>query len=713
MQSTLLYLFEAWAVCTFIGLAVLAPLRQRFRDLWLPAAPVLGAAFLVVGLHWTSVVWGTATGIWVVLGAAVVLVVLGVVRRSRPWSASGPAVLAAAVTSLIGLSGALLALVPNLWLDSSRVVLPTPNNDAIYYISEAVWLQDHPFTTPPVIGSGPGSGTESPLGTSAAQAILSPLRVGQSLASSGIHEIFGSTDVLAFMPTMAVYVMMTAGAVFVALRLLGASPLAGGLGAALVCTAATTARAAYDTHADSLLGIALVVVTIAAIVSSTVHRLPRWPAVVLTAGLVGAYAEYLVFVLPVFAAAAFLVPGRGYLGRVRRGVTVGVMSVAVSPVAWWRAIRNLLLPNSGGDTFPSPFLTDAPALGTARALGSTAVSVDAYPLLLTFGLAAVVVLGCLAALALSRFRIPVGAALAVGLLLTGYASLTGRGYLQDRLVTLTMPLVWVVAVLGWHLVLHQIRRVRLRGVRSPPPRWITVTLAVAVTAGICVVNASSATAALDPQRVRERAVTGEFDDAAGWVRELGGPEGQDVTVAVPDQFDQLWLLYELRDENDVSFLSLHPDYLRPESYWNGEVDRYLLVGAGVVQTTEAGIIRRSAHFRLIDTTIAPVTVVAPTEMSTWWPFPDQAGALGGSGSGLVVLRGPGAGPPLTLQVATTAPGTRVQLTAPNGATTTAVLGAGTTGVPVPNSDADTERIAISTPGVDSVRTIRLDGATSP
>src|SRR5436190_5103118 len=111
MRSTLLYLLEAWAVCTLVGLAVLAPLRQRFRDLWLPASPVLGAAFLVIGLHWTSIAWGTATGIWLMFGAAVALIMVGVVRGTRPWRVSRTALLAAAVTSLIGLGGALLALV--------------------------------------------------------------------------------------------------------------------------------------------------------------------------------------------------------------------------------------------------------------------------------------------------------------------------------------------------------------------------------------------------------------------------------------------------------------------------------------------------------------------------------------------------------------------------------------------------------------------------
>ena len=243
-----------------------------------------------------------------------------------------PAALAATgLTSAIGLAGAALALVPNLQLGSSRVVLATPNHDAFYYISEAVWLTDHPYTQVPMIASGPGSGTESPLGTSMVQALALPLRIGQPLASSAIHSVFGSTDGLAFMPTMAAWVMLAAGAVFVAVRLLGGSAVAGTVAAALVCVGGTTARAAYDTHADSLLGIALVVAAVAAFVAATVRGLPRWPAVVLTAGIVGVYSEYLVFVLPAFAASAFLTPGRGYADRVRRGVVTGLLSVLLSP----------------------------------------------------------------------------------------------------------------------------------------------------------------------------------------------------------------------------------------------------------------------------------------------------------------------------------------------------------------------------------------------
>ena len=70
------------------------------------------------------------------------------------------------------------------------------------------------------------------------------------------------------------------------------------------------------------------------------------------------------------------------------------------------------------------------------------------------------------------------------------------------------------------------------------------------------------------------------------------------------------LFAAFRNEDAVSFLSLHQDYLRPENYWNGEVDRYILVGDGVALTSESGLIRRSPQVRLVDTTAAPVTVVA-------------------------------------------------------------------------------------------------------
>ena len=67
MRSSLLYLFETWLACTVFGLAALAPMRRSFRDLWLPAAPALGAAFLVVTLHTTSVFVGVRVGVFVVM----------------------------------------------------------------------------------------------------------------------------------------------------------------------------------------------------------------------------------------------------------------------------------------------------------------------------------------------------------------------------------------------------------------------------------------------------------------------------------------------------------------------------------------------------------------------------------------------------------------------------------------------------------------------
>ena len=344
----------------------------------------------------------------------------------------------------------------------------------------------------------------------------------------------------------------------------------------------------------------------------------------------------------------------------------------------------------------------------ARALGSASVTDTGYPLLATALAVVVVGVGAVAALIVSRYRMPLAALLLVGILVCGYASATGRGYLQDRVVTLTMPLLWVTAVLGWDVTM---RPLAIR--RHPVRRRVGAAVAVALTAVLCIVNASSASAALDPELGRSRLVSGEFDDVAGWVRELGGPEGRDVTVAVPDLFDQMWMLYELRDDEEVSFLSLHQDYLRPEIYWNGEVDRYIVVGAGVVLTNEAAVIRRSERFKLVDTTVAPVTVVAPTEMSTWWAFPDQGGALGGTGSGVVLLHGPGASTAVSLRLQTEIPGLALQMAAAGGGTTTTTFGPGETIARVPDAPGPTERVTWQTPGTSSTRTIRLVGASSP
>ena len=713
MRSSLLYLAEAWLVCTFFGLAALAPLRRSFRDLWLPAAPVLGGAFLVVTLHWTSLQWGTPAGMRIAFVLAILMVAWAVARGQRPWQLSARSLAAAGATSLVGLAGATLALLPNVITGSSRLVLATASHDAFYYISESVWLSSGSILQSPVVADGPGSGTQSPLGTPAAQAAALPLRVGQALVSSGIHGVYGTDDLQAFLPTMAAWVLFTAGAVFVAVRLLGGTPVAGLLGAILVCGAATLARAAYDQHADSLLGISMVTPALAAYLAAVFRRHPRWPAVVLTTGLIGCYTEYTVFLVPAIAAATFLTPGRGYRRRVTRSLGVLGLALAIGPLVWLRGIKNLLVSQSGGDTFPSPYITGQPLLGLGRALGLVGTTSDTASPRLTVLLALALLLGCGAAVLLSRFRVAVGVLLAVSALIVTYATITGRGYLQDRLVTLTVPFVLVVATVGWSLVIRRLAHSGAAWTRRAAAASASVlVLGVVATA---TANAATSIASLNPAVVKSRAVTAEFDEVASWVRELGGPQGERVTVAVPDLFDQMWLVYELRGDDMVSFVSLHPDYLRPEEYWKGEVDRYIVVGDGAaVAGSDSAVVRRSAHFRLIDTTVAPVAVVAPAQMDTWAPFPDATGAVGGSGSGLLILRGSHAPGVVDAELATPLPSLAVRLTGTNGSTRSVMLGPVARRVRLTTGSAPTSSVLLTTTDpLEATQSIRLAGAVFP
>lgn len=680
MRATLLHLGQAWLVCAVVGVAALTPLRRAWRSLWLPAAPVVGAAFLVVALHATTLLVPVRIGVYVALGLALAPVVVGWRRGERPWHVDRRAWPAVAASSLIGLVGAVLALLPNLRLGTPRVLMSSWNNDAFFYVSESVWFTGHTLRESPPLSERLGPDTVSPVTAAAQQAMTIPLRVGQSLLSAGIQQLWGVDDVEAFMALMAAWVLIGAGGVLVAARLVGFGPLAGLLAAALVTTNALVTRTAYDQHADSLLGIALLLPTICAFLAAVLRRHPIWPAALLLAGVLGSYTEYVAFVVPACAAGVLVSGHAAWAGRWREGTVawrrritraagIVALSILLAPLAWLRGLRNLLVSQSGGDTFPSPFLSDSRLLSLARAAGLTEVQATAVPTVAVLLVVGTVLVGLLAAVVLSRFRWGLIGGVGAGLGLTAMATLTSRGYLQDRLVTLVVPLVLWVCVGGWALLVGELRR--------PPPlrrRRLVATSVAAVgllVAGVGLVgNVRTTVAHADRWAGTPRLVGGEYAVLASWARELGGPDGQDITVVVPDLFQQMWVLYELRGLPAVSYTSLHHDYLVHDRYWSGELDRYLLVGPGVPTSAAPGVIVRSVGgFRLLDLQRGAAVVLAPTAMDSWGEFVDGAGTLAaGPQSRMVVLRSPGSPDRLSLRISSAAPGAVLTVTGPAGPT---------------------------------------------
>ena len=713
MRSSVLYLFEAWLLCTAFGLAVLAPLRRAMRDLWLPASPVLGAAFLVVVLHTTSVVVGTRVGIYLAVLPAIGLVILGVMRGRKPWTVGRPALLASALTTAVGLGGAGIALLPNLLSGSSRMLESTGSHDAFYYVSESVWLSDHSILEVPPIGPHPGTGSVSPLATSAAQAIVLPLRVGQALVSSSVNVVFHTDAVNAFLPTMAAWVLFMAGAVFVAFRLLNLGPVGGLACAVLTCGSALVLRADYDQHADSLLGMALVTLTLAAVLVASFRGHQRWLPALLLAALFGAYTEYTVFLLPALGGALLLTVGRRYLRRLWRGVSITLLAVAISPMIWYRGAKNLLVSQvSPGDAFPSPFTTSNPVIGLGRALGTSFATSPVVPVKPTLALALLLSVGVILAVALSRYRLAFLGAVGSGLAFVTYATAANRGYLQDRLVTLTIPLVIFTAATGWTLAVKRLHRTgRPELVRAS--RVLGAMLAVALV-GSAAINVHSGFRSFRPELAMDRRVTAEYDQVGSWVEEFGGVEGEKITVAVSDLFPQLWTLYELREDDMVSYLTLRPDYLQPERYWDGTVSRYLIVGRGAaVAGAEGAVIRKTENFRLVDMSRGPVAVVLPSKLSTWsYPMGPEGYLLTSAPAQLIVLKGENTPSRLLLTLSSSAPQTTVTLTAVAGGARTAVIGTSPTTILVPVTDARTADLTLSAePGSD--QRIALLGAQFP
>ena len=428
----------------------------------------------------------------------------------------------------------------------------------------------------------------------------------------------------------------------------------------------------------------------------------------------GTYTEYFLFLGPALAGGALLTIGRGYVVHVRRSITILAFAVLISPMIWYRGIKSLLVSDYAGDVFPSPYMTENPILALGRALGTTTTMDTTVPVRTTLGLALLVVGGILLGLVLSRYRVVLLGVVATSVLAVAYATLSGRGYLQNRLVTLTLPLFWLAATVGWALLARHLRRNR-----STVGRLVSGILIVSLfmaTSYYVVVNGVTAGKSYRPELAKDRNVSGEYDEVLGWVRDLGGPEGRDVTVAVPELFPQLWSLYELRNEKDVSYLCLRPDFLQPEQYWNGEVDRYIIVGRGVaVAGAETAIVAKTEHFRLIDMSRGSVAVVIPANMPTWSGSIGADGSIAGSAtSRLVILRGSNAPPRVNVVLASPLHNLQLALTTGDGIAASTAVGPEKRAVGIAVGPTGTADLTLTTNDTrDTTLQFQLLGASFP
>ncbi|NMR20860.1 hypothetical protein [Cellulomonas fimi] len=704
----------ALLVLGLLGWAALAPLARAHRDLLLPAAPVLGAALLCVVLSTTAWFVDAGGGLVVTAAVAVALVVVGLRRSRRPWRSAAGGWAGAAVGLLVGSVGAAVALLPSAWVGDGRAMSPNASHDIYYYVAEAAWLAENTLASVPEPGAVPGAGNAVPADVPMRSSLILPLRIGQPMVHAALGELTGQGALGTAMVVMALWVLLVAPAALVTGRLLR---LGRGASTALALVSVTSAillQQVYQQNVDALLGVSLALLTVGTCIAAAERRLALWPAALTMAGLVGVYTEYALFVVPAVAGGILLRRPAGLGRRLARLLAVVGVAVLVAPTSWWRGI-GVLLVQRDADALGSPFFSDGWYAAVSRVVGTSAIAGPLTGSRATLPLVLLVVLGWVLAVLLDRYRGAWLLLLGVGLGYIGFLTVEHRGYSQMRSASLLLPLLLVVTVAGWSALLRSLRRSR----RVPRAARVAVASGLVLSVAVwAFVNLRSAPAGLDRGYAASRHVDETYDEAAAWVDELGGREGEDVTVAAPDFVHQLWLSHLLRDDELVSYVSLRPDYLGVQSYWAGESDRYVLVGPGAALDATGGtVVEQNERFTLVDMSAGPVVVTVPRELVSWVPYAQPDGSMiGPDGGDVAVLRSAGTTGAVELMLGVSeGPGTPVRVTvAETGRSVTGAVGGtgvGTVVVDLAALPVATLDVDLGADGVTSATTFTLIGAT--
>jgi hypothetical protein len=630
MIGGVVFLLVSLTLLTVLGLAVLAPMRRSHREVLLPAAPVLGAALLAVVLSSTSYLVPAGGGVVVTLVVAAGLVVTAALRRTRPWRVGRGPIGLAVLALVLGVPGCVVSLLPSIWLGGVGAVSPNQSHDAFYYVSEAAWLDGNAISPVPQLGAAPEIGAVTPGYAPLTGSLALPLRIGQPMVQAALNAVTGQDAAASAMAVSALWVLLVAPAAFTAARLLRTGTWAAGVLAVMSASSALLVQQVYQQNVDALLGVGLALLTVGLCLAAVRRRVPVLPASLALAALVSVYTEYALYVGPAVVGGVLLTRRRGWWRRLRTALVAVALGVLIAPSSWVRGVGTVLI-RRDGDLADSPLFSDGWSRSLARTVGTMPLGSTGEPGPLTLLLTGVLAAGLLLSLVVAHHRGAWLGLLTVGLGYVAVLTAGHHGYTQMRAVSLLLPLLLLAAVAGWaglvRLLVHRTRPRRAPGRRHARVRTRRAVAAVAaslvaVAALAVVVNLRAAPASLDRALVESRSVDADFREAARWVAAHGGDEGEDVTVVAPDLFDQMWLAYVLRDDDLVSYASLRPDYLRTGQFWAGETDPWLLVGRGaVVDAPDGAVVEENDRFRLVDTSVGPVTAVVPGPAAAqWYPF---------------------------------------------------------------------------------------------
>ncbi|TFD39213.1 hypothetical protein E3T40_01705 [Cryobacterium sp. TMT1-19] len=600
-------------------------MRPDLRRLLLPAAPLIGAAYLVVALHLTGIFLPAGVGVWIAAAVALVaLVIRFILDRSAfiDWFSALPGCLGVAA---VGGLGAMVALTPSLLARSPLAMQATQSNDAFYYVSVSQWVAGNAITTRPSLGTSPLTGVDSPVFGPAYESMNLSLRVGQELAQAGLSALTDIPIISGFSPWLGLWVFLIPGGAWV----LGAAfglPRRGrlALGALLVVSFSVQGQVLQQ-NADSLLGVSVLPLVIGLVVMAVRPnpdhpRVPLWLPALVLAALVGTYTEYIPLLGMTLAVLVIVGPVSGLRAAVLRAAGLVGLSIAFGPLIWWRAVQGLL------------FLGTVAAGGNGVGVGprqlakQISLPVEVYfnvtwpsPSGLVVTVLIVFALLCACALAATLFSSRTRAfgigGVGLSTLVVLYIGSRGNEYITRRAVDMLMPLLIIGAVLGASVIVAALRA-RLRGDHASRALTLGVT-AIAIAGALAPTYL--VVRLIVQEQADDRIVSPAVGEAADWVSDRGG-DGDDVTAALTTLYDQLWLSEALVDEPDVSYVNMRGDLgyrgnLNLLSYWDGELDRFILVGPGAYLVAEdAAVAERNELFQMLDLSHGPVTVAVPVEL---------------------------------------------------------------------------------------------------
>lgn len=603
---TLPITLAAWGVLSAFGVVVLSRLPAAHARRWFPALPTIGAAALVVGLHTTGLAVGAVTGL-VVLAIAGFLITM--IWRPTPFRVfvDSETLLALFLASVAGLAAWSIAVLPQHEVDDPpRTVSVTLNHDAHIFVALADWWDGHRIFDAPPESAPPGvawARIHDDLGA----------RMGQDLVQGALSGTLDEDPDRTWYPITALFVLLIPGAAMAAAPALGASSWTGLAAGTVVSLSASVIGQVYNQNSASLLGVPLVIATLAVLaetIDADSERPPQWFTALLLAALVGSYSEFLPVLVPTFVLFALARPPGRILTAIKNGAIVVGIAVVIAPVVWLNAARSSYETASGSfrPAVLSPFFEVSPETFVQRALGTASRfpptpsfnAPDIGPL----GIAAilcVVAFGAIALVFSARRTLWISFAVASGALFVYLTWVDKFPYGQQRAVDTAVPLWLFIAGLGTAVV------GRWTG-RRPLVAAMPAVLFVAV---VVPPNVETSVDTVEASPVGSRTADASFDEAVAWVDELDAG-GERTFAGSSVYFETAWLGDAFNDRPlGYMYVPSALTHTTEFAYWKG-LRRYAIVSQfDFVDADKGSIVDENERFRLLDTSSGDVTIALP------------------------------------------------------------------------------------------------------